>query len=104
VICNNCGEEGYRFRMSESGACCCDRCGGLKNDVGFDDVYFDGPYKDPHLIDYKNPAERNGVWINSRREKAERLQKLGWRELGDKRGGARLEDKAIWRREKERGH
>lgn len=88
--------------MAAGGSCCCDRCGGLKADVGFDDVYFDKPYLDPHLIDIHKPEQRNGVWVESRAHKAALLKEKGWREVGDKRGGARLEDKFSMRREQER--
>jgi hypothetical protein len=103
VICNACGnQEAYRLRVSESGQSCCDHCGNLGN-YTHPDVFFSGAYLDPHLVDVNKPEQKNGVWIESRRQKAEIMKRLGFRELGDKRHGSRLEDKSMWRAQKERG-
>jgi len=52
-------------------------------------VFFQKPYLDPHLIDPKDPKQHNGVWIESKRHKAEIMKKLGWREAGDRVHGGR---------------
>lgn len=88
------------MRFTESG-CGCNVCQGLGS-VNLPDVYFAGAYKDPHLVDVNKPEQKDGVWIESRRQKAEIMKRLGVREVGDKRGGARLEDKFSMRREEQR--
>lgn len=99
--CPNCGNaEAYHMRF-HAGGCCCDRCGKLSQTY-IPDVHFIRPYLDPHLVDPAKPEQKNGVWIESRREKAEIMRRLGWREAGDKKGGCRIEDKAAMRRESER--
>ena len=101
LICDTCGNKAaIRMRFTERGGCC-DHCGRLSS-VESPDVYFNRPYLDPNLIDVYKPEQRNGVWIESRRQKAEIMKRLGVREAGDKRGGMRLEDKFSIRREAER--
>ena len=80
---------------------CCDSCGGLAS-VSIPDVYFKQPYRDPHLIDVTKPEQKNGVLIESRSQKAAIMKQLGVREAGDRKGGCRLEDKFMQRREAER--
>lgn len=103
VLCDSCGNDAaYRLSFSEYGVCC-DRCGRLGN-ASQPDVFFNGPYRDPHLIDPCNRDEiKNGRLITSKREKAEIMKKLGVHEVGDRRGGMRLEDKFMQRLEKEKG-
>ena len=106
MICNGCGNPtAVRVRITSDGESCnASDCGRLGMDVGVPDVYFKKPYLDPHLVDVRKPEQRHGVWIESRRQKAEIMNRLNVRELGDKRGGARIEDKFTIRREKEKGH
>lgn len=93
MICNGCGNpRARRIRAYEGGDEICDLCGGLGS-VTLPDTYFREAYVDPHLIDPKKPEERNGVLISSKREKAERMKRLGVREAGDKQHGARVFDK-----------
>lgn len=102
MICNACGNQNaIRFQMRESGGSCCDHCGTLRS-VDNPDVFFSGPYLDPNLVDVNKPEQKRGVWIESRRQKAEIMKKLGVREAGDKKHGTRLEDRFQLRREQER--
>ena len=61
------------------------------------DAYFRIPYRDPNLVDVNDPRTRDGIFIESKRHKAEVMKKLGVREVGDRVGGARKEDKALQR-------
>lgn len=99
--CNNCGNPGaYRMHFSSLGSCC-DKCGTLAS-VPNPDVFFKTPYLDPHLVDTAKPEQKNGVWIESRGQKAALMRQLGVREAGDKRHGGRVEDRFAMRREAER--
>ena len=53
---------------------------------------------DPHLIDVKNPKQKDGVWVTSKRHKMELMKKIGVREAGDKIRGGRNFDKDLSRR------
>lgn len=98
--CEGCGNENaYRWRMV-SGAECCDGCSALGS-VQNPDVFFKEPYWDPHLGDHRK-GERS-VWVESRAHKAQLLAERGWKEIGDKQGGARVQDKFVVRREQEQG-
>lgn len=102
MLCNGCGNTtATRIRISESYEVC-DSCGGLGS-LSVPDVFFDKPYLDPHLVDVKKPEQKDGVWIESRRHKAEVMRTLGVREFGDRRGGARLECGRLQARAKEQG-
>lgn len=99
--CNNCGNpDAYRWRATEHGEQC-DSCGGLSS-VAIPDVFFQQPYVDPHLIDTKDPRQKDGVLISSRREKDAIMRRMGVHELGDRVRGARNEDRFAIRRERER--
>ena len=103
MTCNGCGnanahiisgrhEPGRDGRYIE----CCDQCGAVKAPT-VPDVYFREPYVDPHLI--RNcMEEKDGVLITSAKMKAERMRELGVREAGDRKHGARIEDKASMRK------
>ena len=58
------------------------------------DVYFRQPYWDENISDYDDPSydPRRGTYIRSKAHKAYVLKKLGLREDGDKRHGARAFD------------
>lgn len=49
------------------------------------DVYFRGPYWDPHLYDFDSPGfdPKRGTFVTSKSHKAYLLKKLGLREKGD---------------------
>lgn len=103
MVCDACGNpEARRLRYRLSGGQCCDRCGSLSN-YSVPDVYFAGPYRDPNLVDVRKPQHRDGTWIESRRQKADLMARLGVMEAGDKRHGMRLEDRHAIKREQERG-
>ena len=74
----------------------CDKCGGLRA-MSQPDAYFKEPYRDSNLVDVNDPSTRDGIFIKSKRHKAEVMKKLGVREVGDRVGGARNEDKALQR-------
>lgn len=100
--CDSCGNEAaYKLRIKTDG-CACDRCGEFPS-AWVPDVYFDKPYVDPHLIDYRKPEQRNGVLIESRRQKATLMRNLGVHEVGDRRGGSRPDCKFAQRRERDKG-
>jgi len=90
--CDGCGNDNATFLRRKIGKDidleCCDRCGQVGS-VNAPDVYFKGPYRDEHLIDVKDPREHQGVVIHSRREKHERMRRLGVHELGDRYHGTR---------------
>lgn len=101
--CEGCGNgAAYKLRIKD-GSETCDNCGDFPS-AYVPDVYFREPYVDPHLIDYRRPEQRNGVLIESRRQKAELMRRLRVVELGDRRGGARLNDRIAQRLEAEKGH
>ncbi len=102
MTCDCGNENAYRARYKPGVGWVCTRCSSLRS-VQNPDVFFKGPYLDPHLVDYKDgAAAREGTWIESRGQKAELMNKLGVREVGDKRHGMRLEDKFSIRREQEK--
>lgn len=92
--CNNCGAtDAAKWRYGVDAKTgnpweCCDKCSNIGS-VNIPDVFFKGPYIDPHLIDTSKPEQKNGVLIESRRQKAEIMRKLGVREIGDRYKGGR---------------
>lgn len=106
MICDGCGNDAARrIRYTRHGETC-DVCGGLPADVGAPDVYFRKPYLDPNLAhpDRPNESRQGGVWVTSKRHKAALLAEQNLVERGDKRGGARNEDKFLQQRAREQGH
>ena len=102
--CDNCGNEtAQRLRYSAAAGMKCDDCGRLTSGVGCPDVYFRQPYLDPNLAHPDRPHEvaQGGVWVTSRRHKAALLAEQNLVERGDKRRGARNEDKILERRVRE---
>ena len=86
--CQRCGnKEAYSLSFSAAG-CSCNLCG-LTRSKGSPDVYFRRPYLDPHLVDVKDVRQKDGVWIESKRHKAEIMRNLNVVEAGDKRHGGR---------------
>lgn len=55
----------------------CDKCGALKVEAMPDVSDVHEPYFDEHLANKVHP---NGQWVNSRRDKANKLKELGLRE------------------------
>ena len=99
--CDGCGNgAARRIRYNRHGETC-DGCGGLSTAVGCPDVYFRQPYLDPNLAHPDRPHEANGVWVTSRRHKAALMAEQNLVERGDKRGGARNEDKFLQRKARE---
>ena len=92
--CNGCGNEHAskihiyyittelkeRLKMEK-----CDSCGVVSSPY-LPDVYFEHPYFDEHIADLKNPQ---GMWIESKSDKARKMKNLGLRESGDRVHGAR---------------
>lgn len=106
MTCDGCGANARRTRYyAETKTEVCDQCQGIGS-IRLDDVYFQGAYFDPHLIDLKNKEQQKakGVWIESRRQKADIMRRLGVVEAGDKRHGARPLDKSAIRRDQDRGN
>ncbi len=102
MVCDACGNPtATRMRFFGGGKCGCDKCLNIGS-IQFSDVYFREPYLDPNLVDPTKPEQKNGVWIESREQKADIMRRLGWREAGDKKHGCRIEDKQTIRRERER--
>ena len=102
MVCDNCGNrEARRMRFCLNGAFGCDHCLGL-GATRMPDVFFKGAYLDPNLIDVNKPEQKDGVWIESRRQKAEIMERLGVREAGDRKHGSRPYDKFAIRRELEK--
>lgn len=92
MTCNGCGNQQARvWRRYEGGQEACDACGGLGS-VYVPDVFFKSPYLDENLGNPKRDAkEKNGVWVESRRHKAQLMAEQGLREAGDRVRGARNE-------------
>ena len=100
--CDGCGNENaYRLKM-RSDSCMCDKCGGLTSSF-VPDIYFKEPYLDPNLAHPNRPWEKNGVWVRSRAHKAALMKEQGLREAGDRKHGARIEDKSLQRRMRDNG-
>jgi len=57
----------------------CEKCGELDNTNGCPDVFFERPYLDEHLTD---DAHKNGIYVESKRHKAQLLKERGLREAG----------------------
>ena len=102
MLCDGCGNQhATRIRANSMGMIC-NRCGDIRG-INIPDVFFPGPYIDPHLVDTSKPNQvKNGVFISSRREKAEIMRKLGVREVGDGHHGRNI-DKISIRHERESG-
>ncbi len=100
--CDGCGSKAATWIRRNSAGETCDCCGAA-GPQGLRDVYFPGPYLDPHLIDTNDVRQKDGVWITSRRQKAEIMRKMGVREVGDRVGGERKEDRLAQRMEREKG-
>jgi len=88
--------------MYEDGSEVCNECGGLGS-LSVPDVYFREPYKDPHLIDVTKPEQKDGVWIHSKRQKAQIMKKLKFVEAGDRDHGSRNECKNLQQRTRDQG-
>ena len=90
MFCNNCGNDkavSLRVKIIKAQeSYSCNLCGGVKP-PWFPDVYFKEPYFEGFLADSKNP---NGIYFNSRNEKARKMKELGIREAGDKIHGSRM--------------
>jgi len=96
MICGGCGnKDAYRYKM-RNGVEYCNACANL-GALAQPDAYFRGPYLDTNLVDVNDPKGRDGTFITSKRHKVEVMKKLGVREVGDRVGGARKEDKALQR-------
>ena len=101
MTCDCGNQNAYRARYKAGVGWVCTRCSSLRS-VQNPDVFFKGPYLDTNLIDVKKPEQRNGVWIESRGQKADIMKQLGVMEAGDKRHGCRYQDRQAIRREQER--
>ena len=100
MICRTCGNQNavriHIFYDSESATRTetCDSCGALGN-LYAPDVYFDRPYLDPNLVTPKDHNSPDGIWVESKRHKAQLLKEQGLRECGDRVHGARSYDPKI---------
>lgn len=100
MICNGCGnQEAYRVRVSADGELC-NGCG-LTSSVTIHDVYFKGPYLDPHLVNTTKIEQKDGVWVRSRAHKAQLMRELNVHESGDRVRGTRNFDPSLSRRVRE---
>lgn len=89
MVCNFCNSKtANSMHFRENGTGCCNECGSFKQ-PGLPDVFFNRPYMDQHLIDTNDRRQKDGVWINSRQQKAEIMRKLNVHESGDRVRGAR---------------
>lgn len=98
MTCKGCGnEEAYRWRKRDDGAESCDKCSSISS-PWLPDVYFKEPYLDPNLAHPDRPKEKDGVWVESRRHKAQLMKEQGLVEGGDKKHGARNFDASLSRK------
>ena len=92
--CNRCGNPAaYAMRFTASGESC-NQCGGF-TPRGSPDCYFREPYLDPNLPHPNRPAEKDGVWVTSKRHKQQLLNEQGLYEKGDRKHGARDYNKSV---------
>lgn len=106
MTCDGCGNKAaVRIHVDRFGESC-NACGTVSVSVGAPDVYFKEPYRDPHLVhpDRPNEVKAGGVWVTSKRHKAALMAEQNLVERGDKRGGARIEDRFLQQRAREQGH